>query len=192
MLLREPEPTPEAKALFDDDVEELGFVMNATRLWAHQPSSLVELFALASRVLAGQGLSFRDRGIVVLACASTIHDSACSVAWGHKISSVADAGTIIGVLRGDDSGLTDRERALAEWTRKVVRDANATTGADVSAVRAVGFTDEQIFAITVYAGLRLAFATVNDALGVTPDAAYRTLLPAEVLDVVTYGRPVDR
>jgi alkylhydroperoxidase family enzyme len=191
VLLPEPEPTAEAKALFDDDVEELGFVMNASKLWAYQPSSLEGLFALASRVLAGQGLSFRDRGIIVLACASTIRDSACSVAWGHKLASVADADTIVGVLRGDDSGLTDRERALAEWTRKVVRDANATTAADVEAVRSAGWTDEQIFAVTVYAGLRLAFATVNDALGVHPDAGYRTLLPAEVLDVVTYGRPLD-
>ncbi len=32
--------------------------------------------------------------------------------------------------------------------------------------------------------------TVNDALGVRPDAEYLTRAPAAVLDSVTYGRPI--
>lgn len=191
MFLPEPELTPEAKALFDDDLESPGFVMNASRLWAYQPASIEGLFALASKVIADQGLSFRDRGIMVLACASTLGDSACSVAWGHRISSVADTETVVGVLQGNDAGLTDRERALAEWTRAVVRDPNRTSPSHVEAMREAGWTDAQIFAVTVFVSLRMAFATVNDALGVTPDAGYRTLVPPAVFDAVTYGRPVD-
>jgi hypothetical protein len=62
----------------------------------------------------------------------------------------------------------------------------------VAELRSAGWSDGQIFAVTVFVALRSAFAMINDALGVTPDAAYRTLLPAAVLDAVTYGRPIDR
>lgn len=38
-FLREPEPQSEAtRALYDGEVEEVGLVMNRSRLWAHAPS----------------------------------------------------------------------------------------------------------------------------------------------------------
>ena len=49
---------------------------------------------------------------------------------------------------------------------------------------------DQIFAITVFAALRLAFSTINDSLGAQPDAELAQSLPPEVREAVTYGRPV--
>jgi len=43
----------------------------------------------------------------------------------------------------------------------------------------------------VFVALRLAFSTVNDALGLLPDAALRTSVPAVVLDAVRLGRPIE-
>jgi hypothetical protein len=60
----------------------------------------------------------------------------------------------------------------------------------VQALRDVGFDDRQVFAITVYAATRLAFSTVNDALGALPDRPLADGLPAQVREAVTYGRPV--
>lgn len=82
-LLGVPEPSAEAQRLFDDDMSELGYVMNVSGLWAYQP------------------------------------------------------------------------------------------------------------AITVFVALRIAFSTVNDALGASPDAALRSTAPKAVLDAVTFGRPID-
>jgi len=45
---------------------------------------------------------------------------------------------------------------------------NSTTEADVEDLRRLGFQDQQIFAITLYVALRLAFATVNETLGAAP------------------------
>jgi alkylhydroperoxidase family enzyme len=80
---------------------------------------------------------------------------------------------------------------MALWARDVVRDPNATTPADVQVLRDAGFSDAQVFAITVFVALRVAFSTVNDALGLPPDAALRRTVPADVLDAVTRGRPID-
>jgi alkylhydroperoxidase family enzyme len=186
-----PDQTAEAQSLFDDDVSELGYVMNSSRLWAYQPGTVTGIFDLTREATSANRLSVRQRGILVSACASTLGDSYCSLAWGSKLAHVSDAQTASGVLRGQDDALSPAELAMAVWARKVARDPNRTSAADVQELRDAGFSDSQIFAITVFVALRIAFSTVNDALGVCPDAALRSTAPQEVLDAVTFGRPID-
>jgi alkylhydroperoxidase family enzyme len=186
-FLTAPEPTPQAQRLFDDDIAELGYPMNSSRLWAYQPATLAGLFDL---MRGAQKLDLRQRGILVSACASTLGDSYCSLMWGSRLATASDATTAAGVLHGHDHELSAAERAMAGWARKVARDPNGTSAADVQALRDAGFDDEQIFAITVYVALRIALSTVNDALGVRPDAQLRSTAPAAVLDAVAYGRPI--
>jgi alkylhydroperoxidase family enzyme len=189
-FLADPDPTPAAQALVDADRSANGYVMNLTRLWSYQPQTKVGLFDLLAGVAADVDLSLRERAILTSACASTMGDSYCSIAWGGKLSSTSDEEVAVGVLTGSDEGLTDAERALARWARLVATDPNATTAADVQALRDAGWEDRQVFAITTRVALRMAFSTVNDALGVTPDAELRDTVPPAVVDAVTWGRPV--
>jgi uncharacterized peroxidase-related enzyme len=189
-FLQEPPESPQVRALYDEDVADSGYVGNASRLWAHQPGTLRDLFELMSRAFEPSGLTFRQRGILVAAAASALGDSYCSLAWGGKLSEAADAAVAAGVLTGSDAGLTDQEQAMAAWARKVARDPNATTPADLEALRDCGLDDGQIFAVTAFVALRVAFSTVNDALGAQPDAELAQSLPSEVREAVTYGRPV--
>lgn len=189
-FLADPDPTPAAQALVDADRSANGYVMNLTRLWSYQPQTKAGLFDLLAGVAADVGLSLRERAILTSACASTMGDSYCSIAWGGKLSTTSDEGVAVGVLTGSDEGLTDAERALARWARLVATDPNATTAADVRALRDAGWEDRQIFAMTTWVALRMAFSTVNDALGVTPDAELRDTVPPAVVDAVTWGRPV--
>ena len=92
------EAPADATQLFDDDIAELGFVMNVSRLWAYQPRTLTRLFDLMGGA-SGAELSFRQRGILVTACASTFGDSYCSIAWGSKLANRADAETAAAVRR---------------------------------------------------------------------------------------------
>ena len=182
--------TAAARALFDEDLAEVGYVMNASRAWAYRPELAEELFALMGKSIAIHDLSVRRRGIIVAACASSYGDSYCSLAWGQKLADRAGADIAAAVLTGSDEGLSSDERALARWARRVARDPNATTADDVAALRAAGFTDAQIFAITVFIGLRIAFSTINDALGLRPDARLRSDAPPEVVAAVSFGRPI--
>lgn len=182
---------PAAQRLYDEDEAEVGFVMNGSRLWAHRPDLHDGIFDLLRGIAEEQGLTVRLRGILITACASTFGDSYCSLAWGSKLAADADAETSAGVLRGDDDQLTAAERVLAGWARKVAGDPNRTSEADVQELRDAGWTDDQILAITTFIALRVAFSTVNDALGARPDAAYRSVAPAAVLAAVSYGRPID-
>jgi uncharacterized peroxidase-related enzyme len=188
-FLQEPPVSPDVQALYDEDLEEGGYVWNVSRLWAHQPDTLNRLFELMSQAFRSSGLTFRQRGILVAAAASALGDSYCSLAWGGKLGQASDAATAAGVLNGSDAGLTDQEKALAAWARKVATDPNATTPADIQALRDSGLDDGQIFAVTSFVALRLAFATINDSLGAQPDAQLTRSLPQEVREAVTYGRP---
>ena len=188
MYLDEPPPSPAADAMYAEDREALGYVMTGSLVWAHLPELHEGLFELLGTAAERAGLGVRERGILVTACASTLRDSYCSMAWGYKLASVAGADLAAGVLRGADDGLSDRERALASWARRLADDANGTGPDDVAALRAVGYDDAQILAITAYVALRMAFSTVNDALGVQPEPELAALAPEAVRTVVTYGR----
>jgi uncharacterized peroxidase-related enzyme len=189
-FLEEPPPSAQVQALYDEDLADGGFVWNVSRLWAHQPDTVKQLFELMSQAFAPAGLTFRQRGILVTAAASALGDSYCSLAWGGKLGQASDASVAAGVLNGTDAGLTDQEKAIAAWARKVARDPNGTTPADIQALRDTGLEDRQIFALTAFVALRLAFSTINDSLGAQPDAQLAASLPPEVREAVTYGRPV--
>jgi uncharacterized peroxidase-related enzyme len=180
--------SPGAQRLFDDDLNGLGYVMNCSKLWAHDPSTLDRLSELLGHVARAGSLTFRQRAILVTAAASALGDSYCSLAWGKKLADDAGAAVAEGVLRGDDGALDRTEQALARWARQLARDPNATTGADVESLRAAGFGDAQIFAISVFVALRIAFSTVNDALGTQPDRELGVETPRSVRDAVTFGR----
>jgi hypothetical protein len=186
-----PEPTPGAQRLFDDDISEIGYVMNASRLWVYQPAVFDGLFDLMREATSAHGLDYRQRCILVAACASAFGDSYCSLGWGSRLAGATDAQTASGVIRGDDDRLVISEQAMAAWARKVARNPNDASDADVQGLRDAGYSDPQIFAITVFVALRIAFSTVNDALGARPDAAFRSTAPQAVLDAVTFGRPID-
>lgn len=181
-------PSEAAERLYAEDRADPGYVMNVSRLWAHDPDARERLFALTTHVTRRGDLSLRHRSVLVTAMASALGDSYCALAWGKKLAEVADPGLAARVLRGDDGELDDQEAALARWARRVVRAPNDTAAADVEALRTVGFDDRQIFAVTLFVALRLAFSTVNDALGACPDPRLVTEVPAPVRDTVTFGR----
>lgn len=191
-FLSDPDPHPAVSAMLDADRAEQGFVMNLTRVWAHQPDVHSAYVALVTTAAEAAGLSFRDRGVLVTALASTVGDAYCSIAWGGRLAAEAgDPAVPVAVLTGSDDGLDERERALAAWARAVARDPAGTTRGDVDRLRAVGLDDAQVVAATAYVAARLAFSAVNGALGARPDADLHESTPPEVLAAVTWGRPIE-
>jgi SAM-dependent methyltransferase len=187
-FLSDPAPGPAAQALVDEDLTEVGYVMNATRLWARDPEAHTRLFDLLCHVVSRGHLSMRDRGVLITAAASTLGDPYCSLAWGQRLADVAGADVAGAVLTGREDLSDPRDQALATWARAITRDANSTTRADVDQLRAAGLTEDEIFAVTVLVGLRLAFSTVNVALGATPDDQLRASVPEAVRRPVALGR----
>src|SRR5258708_30317801 len=60
----------------------------------------------------------------------------------RSLGKASDAALAAGVLNGSDAGLTGQEKAMAAWARKVAKDPNATTPADIQALRDSGRSEE--------------------------------------------------
>ncbi|MDE2090476.1 MAG: hypothetical protein KGJ08_01075 [Gammaproteobacteria bacterium] len=163
--------------------------MNLTRLWAWHPE-LTEAFMQARMMIpASNVFSKRELAVMVCSMARTLGDSYCALAWGKRLADASSQETAAAVLTtGDFPVLSPREIALAHWTRQIVKDPNATTHADVDKLRDAGLSEREIFDATVFIALRLAFSTVNDALGVHPDPQVAEQAPAVVRKAVSFGR----
>jgi SAM-dependent methyltransferase/alkylhydroperoxidase family enzyme len=189
-FLGAPPHTPEVQRLFDDDVEGVGYVTNVSRLWAYMPTALEGMTDLMGQATRAGSLTHRQRAVLVTAAASTLGDSYCSLAWGRKLAADLGSDVAVAVLRGADDGLDPAERALAQWARAVAADPNGIEARDLQGLSDAGFDETQIFAITTFVALRLAFSIVNDALGAAPDSQLGPSTPEPVLSAVTFGRPL--
>lgn len=193
MFIDEPAPSPERQALYEDDIKDLGYVMNLTRAWAWIPAINDGLFGILDRAAQIGDLSYRDKGILITAMASRMGDSYCSLAWGTRLAEATDAATAAAVIVGQPSGsMTVRDVALASWARKLADDPNSTTQDDVDDLRRAGLSDQQVVAVTAYVALRIAFSTVNAAIGAAPDHERAKAAPPEVVSAISFGRPIDQ
>ena len=61
---------------------------------------------------------------------------------------------------------------MAAWTRIVATTPGSATPADIARLRIVGFDNIQILRLTLFIALRIAFSTVNGALGARPEAEF--------------------
>jgi uncharacterized peroxidase-related enzyme len=179
--------SPEVSALYEGTAKSQGFVMNLSRAWAWRPDVFQAFGALRGQLSAN--MPKREQAVIVCAMASQLGDSYCSLAWGKTLAQEVGPDAAAAVIKGHaDATLAARDTALAQWTREVVSDPNATQQADVDRLRAAGFSDKEIFEATVFVAFRLAFSTVNDALGIAPDWQLVEAAPPQVRDSVDYGR----
>jgi uncharacterized peroxidase-related enzyme len=191
MFLQTPPSTAAAEALYARDIAEDGYVANFIRLWAWRPHVFDGFYKLRMSLNEATALSSRERAVLVCATAASLGDSYCALAWGANLAAESDGATAAAVIQLKDvPALTQREQALAAWARRVVREPNAIPAAEVERLRAVGLSDQDIFDATVFIAFRLAFSTVNDALGAQPDPQMAEEAPAEVRGAVSFGRNV--
>ncbi len=189
MFISAPPQSDATDKVYESSRQSQGFVMNLTSAWGWRPDVFDSFAALRGALTGASTLGKRDQAVMVCAMAAELGDSYCALAWGRTLNAEAGADATAAVIANqDDAGLTARDRALAGWARKIVADPNHTTQADVDALRAAGLDDKTIFEATVFIAFRLAFSSVNDALGVLPDAELAEALPAEVVRAVSFGR----
>jgi hypothetical protein len=158
-FVSDPPVDASVTAAYEDDLASDGYINNSTRVWCWRPDVLASFQTLRAGLRDGSDLSGREVAALVAAPAAA------------------------------PSGLSSREAALARWSRQVVLDSNAPTQADVDHLRDVGFSDREIFEATAFIAFRLAFSTINNALGAQPDQELIERVPPLVREAVTYGRP---
>jgi hypothetical protein len=61
--------------IYRSDLDEMGFVMNVSRLWAWRPDVCEAFSALRSKLMTGSSLSSRELAILVCITAASLGDS---------------------------------------------------------------------------------------------------------------------
>jgi len=168
---------PERK-LFAKAAEVIGFVPNVFRTYAWRPERFRAWFAHFKTVMEGtDGLSAREREMISVAVSMANGCLYCLVAHGAALREGSDdkveADRITLDYRRAD--LTGRERAMLDYAVKVTTDPGACGESDIEALRAVGFSDEDIWDVVEVAAMynftnRLAMAT-----GMMPNREYHNL-----------------
>jgi uncharacterized peroxidase-related enzyme len=190
MFVNEPPASEATEAAYTEDRDADGYVNNVTRLWSWRPDVYMTFAALRASLMESSALTDRDWAVLVTSTVAELNDSYCALAWGPRLARLSDDETAAQVLSGASApALSDREAALAAWAREIVRDPNTTTDSDVARLREVGLGDREIFEATAFIAFRLAFSTVNDALGAAPDRQLADAAPDVVRAAVSYGRP---
>ena len=84
------------------------------------------------------------------------------------------------LARGDleSAPVSDAERVLLGYARKVTEHANRTTASDVEGLRALGWTDPQIAECVYVTALFAFFNRVADAFGIVSQGYGGPQLPA--------------
>jgi uncharacterized peroxidase-related enzyme len=189
MFVSEPAQDAEVQSLYEHDRDAGGYVSNYLRVWAWRPDVYATFLQARMQLVSKTSLTDKEIAIVNATTAAARGDSYCSLAWGTKLAKLSDPATAAAVLQNtSETSLSERERALSHWARCVVSNPNGTSNKDVADLRRAGFCDQEIFEATFLAAARLAFTTVNDALGAIPDDALRDQAPAQVKDSVRFGR----
>ena len=167
-------PVPELKDLPEDmrarilEVQEkAGFVPNVFLALAHRPAEWRAFMAYHDALLLKEGgLSKGEREMIIVATSAVNHCLYCVVAHGailrvyEKKPLVADQ-VAVNHRKAD---ITPRQRAMLDFAMKVCTDSHEIEPADFDALRAHGFSDEDIWdigAITAFFGLSNRMANLT-------------------------------
>ncbi|WP_418314932.1 carboxymuconolactone decarboxylase family protein [Piscinibacter sakaiensis] len=191
MFITHPPASEDTRRIIEGTAREMGFEMNLTKAWAWRPDIYGDFGALRAKLTSRSALGTRDQAVAVCATAAERGDSYCALAWGDKLGKLAGAplaAAVISNAADGDAPLTPRDEAIAAWARKVVDDPNGTTADDVARLRDAGLADKDIFELTAFIAFRLAFSTINDALGVQPDWQLEADADPAIAAAVNFGR----
>ena len=163
-------PVPELAELPDDIrtmietiQEKSGFIPNVFLVLAHRPAEFRAFFAAHDALMdKSDGLSKAEREMIVVATSATNGCLYCVVAHGAILRIRAKNPLIADQLAINPwkADLSERERQMIDFALKVAGDSAQIIDGDLDAMRAHGFTDDEIWDI----GAIAAFFAMSNRL----------------------------
>ena len=167
-------PVPKLEDLPDDirarilEVQEkAGFVPNVFLTLAHRPAEFRAFFAYHDALMLKEGgLTKAEREMIVVATSGANDCHYCVVAHGAILRVYAKNPFVADqvAINHRKADITDRQKAMLDFALKVALDSGRLVEADYDAVRAHGFTEEDIWDIGAIAAF---FALSNRMANLT-------------------------
>ncbi|GGE99733.1 peroxidase-related enzyme [Stappia taiwanensis] len=166
---------PETEAYFAKCEEKLGMVPNVLRAYAFNEDKLRAFTAMYNDLmLADSGLSKLEREMIAVAVSSVNRCFYCLTAHGAAVrqySGDPELGELM-VMNYRVADLDPRQRAMLDFSVKLTEQPHAIVEADREALRAVGFSDRDIWDIAAVAAFFNMSNRVASATDMRPNPEY--------------------
>jgi len=183
------EASGDVQAMYERQAGFWGYLPDYAKVFCHRP----EVMERWGRMLAAikRPVDARRLELVTFVAAHELRHSGCSLAHGQKLAELIGEDAVIALANGQDSGvLSDAEKDIVRFARRIARDASRITSGEVEALREKHhLSDAEIFDIAAIAASRSFFTKLLDALGSEPDADYMKL-EDRLRRTLTVGRPI--
>jgi uncharacterized peroxidase-related enzyme len=176
-------------AAYREDRDDLGYVTNATRVFANRPAVLEGWEALVAAIKAP--MDPRRYELATVAAALRLRSSYCALAHGQVLAEKFDGPAAVATIASAPASapLTPVDRAVMALADKVAAGAARMTEDDLTELRDLGVDDLDILDVVLTAAIRCFFSSVLDAVGAQPDAAFHAL-DAQLRNALMVGRPI--
>ncbi|MEK6248435.1 MAG: peroxidase-related enzyme [Planctomycetales bacterium] len=160
---------------FDKCIEKLGFIPNVLKAYAFSSAKLQAFADLYNDLmLADSNLSKLEREMIAVAVSSVNQCYYCLTAHGaavRQLSGKPELGEQM-VMNFRTADLDDRQTAMLEFADKLTRTPHAMVEQDREALRAVGFSDRDIWDISSVASFFNMSNRMASAVGMLPNPEY--------------------
>ena len=182
------EATGDTRDMYARQQSTYGYVPNYAKVFGHRP----EVMLRWGRLLAEIRRPMDDRlfELATFAAAYELKNTACSLAHGQQLAKFINEESVQALAKGEfPDDITDAEKAVVNFSRKVAADASAVSQGDVDALKSHGYSDAGIFDIAAAVAGRSFLTKILDALGVETDVTAFEM-NEEFRKTMTIGRPI--
>jgi uncharacterized peroxidase-related enzyme len=175
----EAELTAELRAYFDKCLEKLGFVPNVLRAYAFDAVKLKAFIDMVDDLmLADSGLTKLEREMIAVAVSAVNHCHYCLTAHGAAVRQRGkdpELGELI-AQNYRAAGLDARQTAMLDFAVKLTEHPDKIVEADRAALRAVGFSDRDIWDIAAVTGFYNMSNRIAAATEMRPNREYHYMM----------------
>lgn len=175
----EAQLTPELRAYFDKCQEKLGFVPNVLRAYAFDVVKLQAFIDMVDDLmLADSGLTKLEREMIAVAVSAVNHCHYCLTAHGAAVRQRGkdpELGELI-AQNYRAAGLDARQTAMLDFAVKLTEHPDKIVEADRAALRAVGFSDRDIWDIAAVTGFYNMSNRIAAATEMRPNREYHYMM----------------
>jgi uncharacterized peroxidase-related enzyme len=177
-LPENPDLPDDMAAYFAKCQDKLGMVPNVLQAYTGNPAKLGVFAAFYNQLmLAPSGLSKLEREMIAVVVSSANRCYYCLVAHGQALRQLSGDPQLGEMLAFNYrvAELEPRQRAMLDHAWKLTTAPNEITDADRNALRAVGFSDQDIFDITDVAAFFNYTNRMAHGLDMMPNAQYHNM-----------------
>ncbi|MER3456558.1 MAG: alkylhydroperoxidase [candidate division GAL15 bacterium] len=175
----EAEDLPEAiRELAQPSVQRLGFFPNVFRIFAARPEHCLRWWQYYDYLMRGpSNLTKVQREMIAVVVSSLNRCHYCSTSHGAALRLLTEDPVLADTLATDyrHAALNPKDRAMLDFAAKLTTEPHRMAEADLQALRAVGWTDEEIFDIAQVAAMFNFTNRLANALGWHPNPEYHHL-----------------